>query len=310
MIDGDKYPIETDRRRFVKGVVGAGVLSTFATVGSAALDLSTAPRGSGGGGIKQYFGIELLDGPAPRGMPQIPVELDDEGYLMGVWPDTVEEEIDGRPVLLSEMELGGITYSTEWFQYCGVQTFPGLAPDADQDDYFTYSDSPYDWQTQDVADGDRVHIDDFADYAEWGNDIGTSGIGKPARVRWRSEDVPSGQALPVLVIRSSVIEELAAGDEWLEASTREGFIAIAFKCTHFCCVPGFKVDAAADRLGVGDDVYCQCHKSVFDPFSIQQQQFVALPREETDTGSGSETDTETEADTGAGTDPESETNSE
>ena len=67
-------------------------------------------------------------------------------------------------------------------------------------------------------------------------------------------------------------------DEWLQASTSEGFIAWLNKCTHFCCVPGYKQAADAARFGGEDGVYCQCHQSVYDPFSIVQTLFIARPR--------------------------------
>jgi len=70
--------------------------------------------------------------------------------------------------------------------------------------------------------GERIHIDDFDDYDEWGNGIGDDGVGKPASVTWRSQNAET--ALNVNVIRSSRIEEAVenSGDEWLEASTDQG----------------------------------------------------------------------------------------
>ena len=47
--------------------------------------------------------------------------------------------MQGREVQVARTEIGGITYGAQWFQYCGVQTYPGLQPDADQDNYFRYA---------------------------------------------------------------------------------------------------------------------------------------------------------------------------
>ena len=34
------------------------------------------------------------------------------------------------------------------------------------------------------------------------------------------------------------------------------------------------------NFGAENDVYCQCHQSIYDPFSIVKKSFVALPRPE------------------------------
>lgn len=284
----DKYPGESDRRRFVKGVVGASALSATGITGVVAANLTTTSSGAGGG-VVQYYGIENTDGPAPRGMPQIPIEIDDEGYLKGVWPEVKTETVNNEEVQIAEVELGGITYSSEWFQYCGVQTYPGIRPDADQENFFRSASQPsYGWQSE-LSAGDRLSVDMFDDYETWGNDVGKSGIGKPAQATWRSEDVTPQEIVPVDILRSTRIQELAesADDpairEWLQASTQDGFIAWLNKCTHFCCVPGFKQTA---DFGAANAIYCPCHQSVYDPFSIVQRQFTSLPRPE-DTGGGS-----------------------
>jgi len=272
----DKYPESTGRRRFVKGVVGSAALAGVGTATAAGIDSTTGPTG-GGGGIVDFYGVENTAGPAPRAMPQIPVEIDDEGYLKGVWPEPETRTLpNGTEITVAEMELGGTTYASTWFQYCGVQTYPGVRPDADQDNYFRYiGNSKFDWQNSEVEEGDRIHVDDFSDYESWGNGIGEDGLGKPAQGRWRSEDV--SDVMPIEVIRSTRIDEMAQGNEWLSASTEEGFIAHLNKCTHFCCVPTFKGLEGSAGAGAEDQIYCQCHQSAYDPFSIVQKSFAALP---------------------------------
>ena len=279
----DKYPEESGRRRFVKGVVGSAALAGVGTASAAAINSATEPSGAGGG-IIQYFGVENTAGPAPRSMPQIPIEIDDEGYLRGVWPEVQTVTQQGQEVQVAEMEMGGVTYSSEWFQYCGVQTYPGVRPDADQDNYFRYSESPpYEWQQEEVSGGSRVNVEHFGDYETWGNEVGQDGLGKPAMATWRSQDVPASGTMPVQIIRSTRIEEMVdQGDQWLQASTEQGFMANLNKCTHFCCVPAFKAIAGSANFGGADDIYCQCHQSVYDPFNIVQESFVALPRPESD----------------------------
>ncbi|WP_224448865.1 ubiquinol-cytochrome c reductase iron-sulfur subunit [Haloprofundus salilacus] len=282
-VDTDVYPSPTKRRRFVKGVVGASALTGLAVIGEATVDLTTNPTGEGGG-ITEYYGIDVVGGPAPRGMPQIPVEIDDEGYLRGVWPsvETVGGGADAAPV--ARTQLGGIVYSNEWFQYCGVETAPGVDPTTEEDNYFRYAESSqYEWQNQEVSPNDRVNVADFEDYETWGNGIGQEGVGKPALVTWRSTNVEDSAAvIPVQLIRSVRIERAAQDNQWMRASTQQGFIAILDKCTHFCCVPGYKIDPASARFGAANGIYCPCHQSVYDPFVVSRQSFVAFPRPEGD----------------------------
>lgn len=260
----DKYPTE-ERRRFVKGVVGAAGLLGVTSAGTGVLEATTETAGAGGGRIR-YVGIENVDGPAPRAMPQIPVEVDGEGYVKGVFPD------DGP------IDIAGIEYRPDWFQYCGVQTYPGISPEAEQDDYFKYDETGrYGWPGDGQA-GRRVHIEDFEDYETWTNEHGSPGTGKPASVTWRSAGAPSNATIPVELIRSPLIERMAATDEWLNHTTDRGFLAHLNKCTHFCCVPGFKTSDYVGEVSATDRVYCQCHQSIYDPFSLVTETFVALPR--------------------------------
>jgi len=276
--DTDKYPTESGRRRFVKGVAGSATLAAVGTGAAASVGAATAPSGAGGG-LTTFFAIENTDGPAPRGMPLVPVEIEN-GELKGVWPDSVENNV-------AQMEIGGETYSSSWFQYCGVQTYPGVDPDADQDNFLrAAAGAPYDWM-EEVEGGEKLTVDMFSDYDEWGNGIGTGGIGKPAMGSWRSVDVSPQETMVVQVIRSTRIQELRQnppdgvnGDFVRGVTTEEGFIAWLDKCTHFCCVPGFKAFEDSAKFGGEDGVYCQCHQSVYDPFSIVGETFVALPRPE------------------------------
>jgi Rieske Fe-S protein len=272
----DKYPEDSGRRRFVKGVVGGSALAGVGALGTVTVNSATASPGAGGGST-QAWAIENTGGPAPRGMPQIPIEIDSEGYIKGVWPEVKTVTQGGRQIQVAEMDMGGSTYSSEWFQYCGVEGYAGIQPSYESENYFrSGSAPPYDWQSQSKEEGDRFHVDDFSDYKEWGNGIGQAGTGKPASGRWRSED--ASDVIPIQLIRSTRIEEAAKDDEWLQASTSEGFIAWLNKCTHFCCVPGYKQSADAGRFGNPNNVYCQCHQSTYDPFNLVQTLFISRPR--------------------------------
>ncbi|MFC6824445.1 ubiquinol-cytochrome c reductase iron-sulfur subunit [Halopelagius fulvigenes] len=280
MSESDKYPEESGRRRFVKGVVGGAALAGVGATGATAINTATSSTGAGGG-TTEAMAIENIAGPAPRGMPQIPIEIDDEGYIKGVWPEVKTVEEGGVSVQIAETENykgTDVTYSSEWFQYCGVESYAGLSPDYDSDNYFVVGSNPgYEWMS-DLSQGDRLNISMFEDYQSWGNGIGQSGLGKPATGTWRSQDAED--TIPIQVIRSEKIKQMAQNNPWLEASTQEGFIAWLNKCTHFCCVPGYKQSEDAAKFDAADDVYCQCHQSVYDPYSIVQTLFVARPRPE------------------------------
>jgi len=287
MADEDKYPTESGRRRFVKGVVGAATLSSVGTGAAAAIQTTTARTGAGGG-ITQFMGIANIAGPAPRAMPMIPVEIDSNGYISGAWPEVSTQTVAGQEITVAETENfedSGVTYSSEWFQYCGIQTYPGVMPDADQENYFRASSDPpaaYEWQTGAYSAGDRLQASDFDDYETFTTGVGEAGLGKPAMATWRSQDV--GSTIPVQVLRSTVVQEMRQDDsldniEWIRAATTEsGFMAWLDKCTHFCCVPGFKAYPGSEKFDGEDMVYCQCHQSVYDPFDVVEGSFVALPR--------------------------------
>lgn len=289
MSDADKYPPESGRRRFVKGVVGGSALSAVGATGSAAVNAATNRSGEGGGQTT-FLAIENTAGPAPRGMPMIPVEVDSEGYVKGRFPEWGTEKQQGETVNVAETEIAGHTYSARWFQYCGMEGAPGIQPGAveTQDEYFRYTTPPveYEWQRSNVEDGDRMHVDDFEDYKTWGNAVGADGIGKPAKGTWRSQDVARGdgqivvQVLRIPPDRLAEMKEDSDFAEWIDAASDENFIAWLDKCTHFCCVPTFKGTKQSARFEAENRVYCACHQSVYDPYSVVQRSFSARPRPE------------------------------
>jgi Rieske Fe-S protein len=282
MADPDKYPPANGRRRFVKGVVGSAAVSSIVAAGGTVVQSATSNQGIGGGSTR-YVGIQNTQGPAPRGLPLVPVEINDDGVLEGRWPsvETVETR-DGTEYKVAREQLGGIEYSSKWFQYCGVQSFAGTQPDADADNRFL-NKGGYSWASDIELDA-PVTVDQFDDYEEWGNGFGQDGLGKPLNVKWR--DTEDGRAMSVEVLRTPELPKMIAGDgeysilsaevrEFLDAATEQNFMAWLDKCTHFCCTPGFKT---SDYEGAADGVYCQCHQSVYDPFRPVKREFVALPR--------------------------------
>jgi len=285
-VDEDKYPTESGRRRFVKGVVGSAALGTVAVGTGASINTATSPTGAGGGAT-EFIGIENTEGPAPRGLPIIPIEIQN-GELKGVWPSVEERTSGGRTFKVAEQRIGGFLYTSAWFQYCGVQQYKGAQPDADASNTFLSKAGSYDWQS-DVEPGTPLTVDMFSDYEEWGNNIGKPGLGKPAGADWRTTE--EGRPLPVEVLRSTEVSRMANGEgpysdipsnirNFVKAATAQDFVAYLAKCTHFCCVPGFKKYPGSAKFDAEDDVYCPCHQSIYDPFSPVLKQFTALPRPE------------------------------
>ena len=219
----DKYPVESDRRRFVKGVVGGGALAGTSSGALTALETATPTQGEGGGQVL-YYGVENTDGPANDPMPQLPVTVEG-GELHGVWP---EGDGEGMP----STELGGITYTPRWFQYCSVESAEGLQPGTDRGTALTHAGpetTHYDWQL-DREKGTPLAVEEFDDYEAWEDGVGDPSLGKPAVALWRA-DADDETTMVVQVIRSRRIERLAADSEWLAASTERGFMAFFAKCT-------------------------------------------------------------------------------
>jgi Rieske Fe-S protein len=289
-LDEDKYPAETGRRRFVKGVIGSAALASVGTGGAAAVNTTTSASG-GGGGPTQFVAIENTAGPAPRGMPIVPLEVNSNDELVGIFPEATTEEVGGVERTVAETDLGGATYSSQWFQYCGIEQYQGAQPDADADNLLRASSGEsYEWQA-DVEGGEPLTVDMFEDYETWGNGIGRAGLGKPASARWRSEG-EDAKTIPVQVFRTPELPDMISGGQgfrdyssipqnvrsFLDAATEADFMAWLNKCTHFCCVPSYKQLSGSANFGGENQVYCQCHQSLYDPFSPLLTQFIARPR--------------------------------
>ncbi len=277
---------KTSRRRFLTGVVGGGVAVGVGVVATTTLgSMTETPNG---GGPVTYRGISNRDGPATRALPQVPIRVDAEGYLHGVWP-----EQPGQDGIVPTKEFGDVRYSANWFRYCDFADYPGFRPDSDADTYLRSApDPPYDWQARTYHPGEPLNISDFNDYETWDNDIGKAGLGKPALTvwRWAGSDVPAGTInedgywqgsgptpFHVQVLRSPKVHQLRdQGGAWTRASTSAtGFTAWSASCTLNCAMTGFKATRDSEKFEAGDVVYCPHCQSTFSPFEIVTVQFVA-----------------------------------
>lgn len=150
----------------------------------------------------------------------------------------------------------------------GAERHPGLRRGADQDTALRAApDPPYDWQRAALSPGERLHVSQFEDYGDWGNGVGTDGLGKPVMATWRSRGVDD--PIHVQVLRSSRVPEMrAAGGDWLSASTDGAFVAWRADCTGWCAVTAFKGYGASETFDAGDLVYDPRNQSTFDPFDV------------------------------------------
>ncbi|MBW3583276.1 MAG: Rieske 2Fe-2S domain-containing protein [Euryarchaeota archaeon] len=248
-----------DRRSFVKGCLGA---ATIGAVGAAGFGLfkqvavvkETTTR------FIEYFGAKVLTGsPAPRGLPYIPLALDEDG-----------ETIIGVPEHL------------DWYRFCAHEQAPGLANEGFTDDnklYVNITEDKLHGATQDVIDqwwyldkrDQPLKMRDFI-----GRDVDTG-----APFRWRSEgqrgnDMVTGIIL--LLDRERVkakpeLEEFAIMDERLGDGVLVAFNSF---CTHFCCVPGYHEDTTAEKYDAWDKIFCTCHNSRYDPYEIVDYDFTLV----------------------------------
>lgn len=234
-----------DRRTFVRVCVAAG---GAAALGAGAVGLGTGlarPRGTPG--TIRYIGAQVVGGPAPRGVPYVPIE-----GRNGI--------VHGRTTL----RVGGRTWDTlRWLAFCGHERAPGLDPGLDDDGALRYA------MDEDIARqirpwyadrlGELVRPDDFP------------GEGFGARFSWRRGltgvivKLEGGALHEPTNLRGSALRLDAAERGALASLGAEGLVAVSNICTHFCCEAGYKeTEALARPRGAWEKLFCACHSGVFD----------------------------------------------
>lgn len=261
---GDDEPLDApearrwSRRGFVKGclVASAAGLATAGAGGVvAALDL-------GGGATRRvaYVGATVVSGPAPQGVPLVPLAVGDDGVLRGD-PDPPGV---GRAVL-------------DWYRYCGHEASPALRPGHAGDERLRFSvprDKVPGIEAFAAASG-RADVGWFlplaggparaADFRE---------VGWGAPVAWRGEVTATVLKVDPAALR--VEPAIARLVEGFLAPTPDGAALIAYSnfCKHFCCAPGRRETALAARFDAAEKLYCSCHHSVYDPLAIKADFFL------------------------------------
>lgn len=259
-------PRRLTRRGFVKGCLyasaaGVAAMSAQAMVNPLAI-LSRGPRRR-----VDYIGATVVGGPAPQGIPLVPLAVGPGGELMG----------NPRPPGIEGSVL-------DWYRYCGHARSPALRVDyAPGDELLRYATSPDrldDARALRAATGREDvgwYFDRLGEAARV-QDFPAPGFGAP--VGWRREG--PGHAVTAVVLKVDPAQLTFTGAP--EAVVREGFmvatpdglalLAFATFCKHLCCVPGWRESARALRQGRFDTVFCACHDSVYDPLHIRGDFFL------------------------------------
>ncbi len=238
------------RRSFVKGCAIAGTAGVAAAAGfSMGKPISLVQ----GGTIKnvEYIAAKKVGGPAPRGIPLLPLEVGDDGVIRG------SPTLDGESVL-------------DWYKYCGHEGAPGLQEAYEGDEVLRYFVVPSKLaQGFDPWYGDRIGEPVKAEHFEE--------MDRGAAVQWRSQGEEGANIISATIIKTSPERHAFEGvpqDLVMEAGLEDGFVAFVSFCTHFCCVPGWKeAEDQARARGAWDDLYCTCHHSIYDPFTLSSDSF-------------------------------------
>lgn len=251
-----------DRRSFVKtcvGVAGAGALAASGLGLAAGLAI---PRAPGEPPIK-YYGAHRVAGPAPRGIPYIPITVDSSGNFVG------------KPTIPSIDGTGEVDVLS-WYKYCGHSGAPGLQQGFTDDNTVSY-----------LAKEEYESI-----ITPWFKPL----LGQPARpehfpsesfgaaIVWRSEGQSGSSVLTGILIKAPA-KEVRLVDSTVPPAkpiskeeydyvmenifhvTDKGeiYIGVSSFCTHFCCAPGYReAEKLARPRAAWDNIFCTCHNSNYN----------------------------------------------
>ena len=250
-----------DRRSFVKtcvGVAGAGALAASGLGMAAGLAIPRAP----GEPPVRYFGAHRVGGPAPRGIPFIPITLNADGVFEG---KTTIPTLDGS----GEVDV------LEWYKYCGHSGAPGLKADFTNDNRLIYlAKEEYEhiitpwfkpYLNQPVK-AEHFPADNFGAAFQW-RSAGQGGAnvltGVIIRIAKSDVKLVSSTVPPAKPITQSEYE-------WLLKNVfveHEGslYAGISSFCTHFCCAPGYRESEKLARpRAAWDNIFCTCHNSNYN----------------------------------------------
>lgn len=245
-----------DRRAFVKGALGAATLGVAGAAGFGIFKQAAIVKPSTIKSIK-YLGAKVLVGsPAPRGVPLIPIRVNADGFVEGVPEDDDELYLD-------------------WYRYCSHEEAPGLA-----DPGFTSDNTIEYFLTEEklVAAGaeakERWWYADKLEQPIRASDFANLPFGSGAAFRWRSHGLSGNDVVTGILLKLDPSEFNMPESELSKYMDMDhNLIAFSSFCTHFCCVPGWKEDPTADKLGFWDMIFCTCHNSRYDPRELTEYTF-------------------------------------
>lgn len=249
-----------DRRTFVRRTVGT---AAFGAVGASGLGLAFPLSTTLGIRIPRfpYFGAKIVGGPAPKGLPIIPVKIDGEGNVTGdpsYQPEETESILD-------------------WYKYCSHDEAPGLEEGFTKDNKMYYFQNP-----------EKIHVAEAQGLDIWYknkvdrplNVKDFDEVGKGAPFKWRSQGQVDNNIITGIALRIDPAQ--IDGGQLEEAEGLIGgpfidqdIIAFCSFCAHFCCVPGYKESKEALNRGndVWESLFCTCHGSVYDPLDLGRYDF-------------------------------------
>ena len=220
-----------------------------------------------------YVGARILPpGPAPQGIPLIPVRVNADGVLEGV-PENKESKVK---------------HNLDWYKYCSHEQAPGLNPGFTQDNRFRYFALKEKF-AQAKAQGFDLWYESLLDQEVRADHFKKVGDGAP--FRWRSEGQIQNNIVTGIVIKVPLGDlkgEIDVKEKGLQGFVHDnkdgtGFLAVVSFCAHFCCVPGYLENnspktkgQASDRGPVGVNntvIYCSCHDSRYDFMDIRKYTF-------------------------------------
>lgn len=246
-----------DRRQFVKGSVATAAAAAIASGSLAGARAIVEPRPAPRPPVP-YFGLHKVGGPAPRGLPLVPVFVNAEGVFEG------RSVLEGVPVgsALAPAPDGRVDVLA-WYRYCGHQGSPALrherAADARLRDAAGSAMRP-----ADVPVGKAVAFTWRSDGLSGADVLGGVLMHRPpgAVVAHEGRRVPPAQAIRG-ADRALLARFVVEGPDGV-------FVASSTFCTHFCCTPAWWEQNAAQARAKGaeGEVFCTCHDSRYDPNEI------------------------------------------
>ncbi|HEV8361759.1 MAG TPA: twin-arginine translocation signal domain-containing protein [Candidatus Thermoplasmatota archaeon] len=248
-------PRRFSRRAFVKGCIYASAAGV-AAVGAGATVIPLAMTSKAPFRRIEYIGATLISGPAPQGVPLLPLKANADGNVaVNPAPEGVE---------------GGVL---EWYKYCSHENTVGLQQGFKAKDefirFFLTEEKKHTivegWYLDKI--GNIVNVRDF------------DAVGKGAGFNWRSEGQSGKNIISGIIIKidPTKMDFSAAADK--EDVVRNGFlvptpdgnalIAYSSFCKHFCCVPGWHESTLAQAQGFWEKIFCTCHLSTYDPYLVK-----------------------------------------